>query len=140
MGRKSKLTPELQARIVDVLAAGNYIEAACDFVGINPDTYHEWIKRGERGNAKDREGGYTDFSDAVKKARAQAEIGSVARIRKAGMDGEWQADAWYLERSHPDRWGRRMAQVEQSGEVIVRVEYGNDRRNRKAAESASEAD
>jgi hypothetical protein len=111
VGRKTKLNAELQARLVEVLAAGNYIEAACAYVGIHRDTFFEWLKRGERDNVADREGGYSDFSDAVKKAQAQAEIDSVARVRKAGQDGNWQADAWYLERSHPDRWGRQVSKI-----------------------------
>jgi predicted site-specific integrase-resolvase len=111
IGRQTKLTPQLQARIVQVLEAGNYIEAACDYVGINQDTYHEWVKRGKRGNKADREAGYSEFSEAVKRAQAQAEILSVARIRKAGQEGEWTADAWYLERSHPERWGRHVSKI-----------------------------
>jgi hypothetical protein len=50
---------------------------------------------------------YGDFCEAVEKTRAQAEVRAVALIRKAAMDGTWQAAAWFLERSHPGKWGRQ---------------------------------
>ncbi len=98
-GPKTKYSPELQKKICDVLSAGNYIEAACAFVGIHVDTYHEWVKQ------------KSEFSEAVKRARAQAEMQSVARLRQAGETGQWQADAWFLERSYPSRWGRTRQDV-----------------------------
>lgn len=135
MARPIKLTPELQKQICDTLAAGNYVDAVCDYVGIGTSTFYDWMKRGERGWKKDIDDGYVGFSDAVKKARSQSEIVSVSRIRRAAMgeqvvkrkvvtkpDGtqiveetitppEWTADAWFLERSFPDRWGRRRVDV-----------------------------
>lgn len=151
MGRKTKLTQELQDQICRVLRAGNYIEDTCAYVGIAESTFYEWVRRGERGWKIDREAGYSEFSEAVKKARAEAAVSSVARIRKAAQgelevkrkvttksDGtqviettlqppQWQADAWYLERSYPHRWGRRVMQQEitgeDGGEVTIRVVY-----------------
>jgi len=52
---------------------------------------------------------YSDFAEAVARARAEAEIAAVARIRERAHDGTWQADAWFLERAFPERWGRRGA-------------------------------
>lgn len=109
MGRKTKLTPELQAEISELLAAGAFIEDACDAVGIGTSTFYDWMRRGERDWKIDAE--FSEFSDTVKKARARAAVDSVGRIRKAGEDGTWQADAWYLERSYPERWGRRRVEV-----------------------------
>lgn len=108
-GRPTKLTPELQRDFVRMLQLGNWIETACDFVGIHPDTYYDWMRRAEAGGARNRI--YVEFSEAVRKARAGAEAESVARIRLAGKNGNWHADRWYLERSHPERWGRRRVEV-----------------------------
>ena len=33
-GRPTKLTPEVQKKIVDALSAGNYFEVACEYAGI----------------------------------------------------------------------------------------------------------
>lgn len=158
MARPIKLTPELQQKICDILAAGNYIDAVCDYVGISTSTFYNWTARGERGWKKDIDEGYVGFLDAVKKARSQSEISSVSRIRRAAMgeqvvkrkvvtrpDGtqiveetitppEWTADAWFLERSFPDRWGRRRVDVvnrdidlsKLSTEQLDRIAAGED--------------
>jgi hypothetical protein len=140
-GRPTLLTPELQKSLCDVLAAGNYIDAACGYAGIHVSTYHDWVNRGEaelerrqsahvkEGTAQwEREQPFVDFSEACKKARAQAEVSSVARIRKAGGDGQWQADAWFLERSMPAKWGRRVVehQGKDGNEMVFKVVYGTD--------------
>jgi hypothetical protein len=36
LGRRTKLTPEVQKKIVDALSAGNYFEVACEYAGISP--------------------------------------------------------------------------------------------------------
>lgn len=131
MGRSIKLTQELQNLICDMLAAGNYIEAVCDYVGISGSTFYDWMRRGERGWKKDRDAGFSEFSQAVKKARAKAEVMSVAHIRKAGLDGQWQADAWFLERSFPERWGRRRMEVTgaDGGDLVIRMTWGENADN-----------
>lgn len=116
MARPTKLTPELQEDVLKVIRSGNYIETACAYVGINKSTFYDWLKRGAR--EKDRlaknprarvrkdEQPFVDFSNAVEKALAHAEIRDVAIIGKAAEEN-WQAAAWRLERKFPDRWGRK---------------------------------
>ena len=41
---------------------------------------------------------YLEFSDAVEKALAQAEVRDVVTVLKAADAGQWQAAAWRLER------------------------------------------
>jgi transposase-like protein len=111
---KTKLNPERQARIVEALAQGNYIETAARYSGITPQGFYKWMNRGlaERERLQDGaepnpdETPYVEFVDAVEKARSQAEMRNVGLIQKAAVDGTWQAAAWYLERSYPKRWGR----------------------------------
>ena len=47
-GRPTKLTPDLQAKIVEALKAGNYAEVAARHVGIASSTFYDWMKRGPR--------------------------------------------------------------------------------------------
>ena len=108
-GRKTKLTPELQARFIQALRAGNWIDTCCDYVGIHPDTYYDWMNRAQEGGARNQI--YVDFAQAVKTAKATAEIESVARIRLAGSKGNLKADIFFLERSHPERWGKKRLEV-----------------------------
>lgn len=101
-GRPSKLTEELKANLTKVIAAGNYYQAACDYVGISYSIFREWIVKGEQAKS----GKYFDFSEAVKKAEAQAEIRMVQEWQKQ-MPENWQAIATFMERRYPDRWGRQ---------------------------------
>ena len=126
MARPTKLTDEAQTKIVNAIAAGNYLDAAAQYGGVTYDTLNDWMNKGKDGKAPN----YVQFYHAVKKAEADAEILRVARINKAGQEGNWQADAWYLERRYPDKWGRRVQQTEISGRdggdiVIKAVDYRN---------------
>ena len=114
MGRPTKLTKEIQQKIISALTAGNYQDTASAYAGISTSCFYNWLERGKKERdrliagekAKKAEEIFVEFVDAIESARAQAEVRSVALIQKAANDGTWQAAAWYLERSHPQRWGR----------------------------------
>lgn len=126
-GRPTKLTPELQHIIVKAVRAGNYMETAAAFAGLHKSTLYDWLKRGAR--EKDRvskdprlrirksELPFVEFSDALEKALAEAEVRDVAIIGKAAEE-QWQAAAWRLERKFPERWGRK-EQIQHEGKVTV---------------------
>ena len=124
MARPTKLTPERQTLIIKALREGNYIEAACAYAGIGKTTFYEWMERGQNATR----GRYAEFANAVEKARAEAEMRNVQVIQKAALD-TWQASAWWLERSFPDRWGRRVQHVEHSGGVTIQLDWGDDNAN-----------
>lgn len=129
MGRPTKLNPSVQDKIVSAIRVGNYIETAAAYAGISKNTLYDWLKRGEREKQRveknprfkirKSEKIYVDFSDAVEKALAEAEIRDVMRIEKAAGE-QWQAAAWRLERKFPDRWGRRVLDVEHKGKLEVK--------------------
>lgn len=130
-GRPSLFTPELQRLILTALRAGNYMNTVADAVGIGVATIHEWIARGEgRDPDRPQTPEFAEFAAEVKKALSLGEIAAIDRLQKAargnvlrerttvkrGNETEttekyyppvWQADAWFLERRYPDRWGRR---------------------------------
>jgi hypothetical protein len=133
VGRRSKLTPEVQEKIVQALAAGNYFEVACRYVGIDPRTGLEWLQRG-RGEHPHREQTalYAQFAHAVMHAQAMDEVQTIARITQAGRGGallrvrtvqrrdgstvttktysapDPRADIWRMERKFPERWAPRV--------------------------------
>jgi hypothetical protein len=78
-GRPNKLTKELQDTICAFIRAGNYIETAAVASGISKDTLYLWLKRG----AVRKNGRWTKFSDAVKRALSEYETRDVAAIDKA---------------------------------------------------------
>lgn len=122
-GRPSKLTAEVQDKIVRAISTGNWLETACAYAGVDSSTVRRWIAKGE---AEDAEEPFRTFCTTIKQAKAEAEIRAVALIQKAAQDGTWQASAWYLERSFPDRWGRHRLEITGADSQPVRVEVDVD--------------
>ena len=129
-GRPTKLNIDTHNKIISAIRAGNYIETAAAYAGINKSTLYDWLKRGEREkqrvaqnpryNIRKSEKPYVEFSNAVEKALAEAEVRDVAIIAKAAEE-QWQAAAWRLERKFPDRWGRKRLDIEHSGEIGIKI-------------------
>ena len=94
MGRHTILSNEVTNAICTALETGNYIEHACDYVGISISTYYSWINKGEAANTKvengeelnEAEKALHDFYLQVKKARAAAFVRNVALIQKAAQE------------------------------------------------------
>lgn len=98
MGRPTKLTPEVQAKIIQALEAGATVQASCDFVGIHKATYYDWLIRGEAERTRRENNGikegtkqwvaeqiYLDFSDAATRAQASGLVNASIQFR-AGMN------------------------------------------------------
>ena len=100
-GRPTKLTKETQNVITKWLHGGNYLETAAACAGVSPHTVRQWMARG----ARQKSGIYAEFHAAIKEAEAIAEATAITRIRGAAAKA-WQAEAWYLERKFPAKWGR----------------------------------
>ena len=135
-GRPSELTPEIQQKIVGAIMVNGYVETAAAFAGIHKDTFYDWLKRGARASR----GKYKEFSDAVGKAMAEAEVRMSMVVAKAangydvlekktvtGQDRDGnpihtitesnrhefdpRAAEWWLERARPQRWGYATPQM-----------------------------
>jgi hypothetical protein len=89
-----KYKPELVEQLIKYIKAGNYVQTACDAVGISKETFYTWRKE------------KPDFSDAIKKAESEAIIRNVITIQNAAKR-KWQAAAWFLERKDYERWGKK---------------------------------
>jgi hypothetical protein len=135
MPRPPKLTPPLQAGIVNAVSIGvPYLQAAL-LAGIGQSTAMQWRQRGEGTHRRPQTPLFVAFVEAIKKAEAEDQARRVARIEQAARGGavvyeketvtekadgskvtvrevrrlppQWVADAWHLERTDPKRWGRR---------------------------------
>ena len=102
MGRPSKLTPEVEARIVEAVELGATWERAADAAGVGASTLGLWRRRGEAGDAP-----YSAFLAALKRAEGAGVERALRTIREAAEGGAWQASAWILERRYPADYGRR---------------------------------
>lgn len=107
---------EIQERLLQAIRLGAFIEHACYYAGINSSTFRQW-----RQKASENIEPYASFWLRVNEAESEAIMRRLARIENAGKDGSWQADAWYLERKYPDKFGRR-DRVELSGDPNAPVE------------------
>jgi transposase-like protein len=101
-GRKTKLTPEVQEKIVSAIRAGNYAAIAAEYAGISEGTFYGWLKRGR----EESKGVFFEFLKAVKGAEREAEVRAVAHVQKHFAEN-WTAAMTFLERKFPQRWGRR---------------------------------
>jgi transposase len=106
MARPSKLSPEVEQRILNALRAGNYASTAASYAGIHPATYYRWLERGDPSGHRRADLPYRKFAERVQQASAEAEIRDVTRISKAA-ETDWRAAGWRLSHRHPERWGRR---------------------------------
>jgi hypothetical protein len=103
MARPTKLTLDVQTTLVFALSEGATIEHACDYAGINPDTYYEWMKRGEAGAPE-----YSEFSESVTRARGRGIVTDLGTISKAVLAGDWKAAAWRLQHRYPAEYGAKL--------------------------------
>jgi hypothetical protein len=91
------------ARLVDALAAGNYLDTAADLAGISRASVRSWMAHAEKGDPR-----YQHIAALLQLAASLAEADSVAHVRAAGQDPRlWAASMTFLERRYPGKWGRR---------------------------------
>lgn len=118
MARPSKLTPNIQDRIVIVLENAGTRSLAAKAAGVDPVTLKRWTRWGEAGKAP-----YAAFSQAVRMAEGKAEASLLACVVKAAP-ANWRAAAWILERRWPKAWGRRDFEAERARQA-ARLEAKN---------------
>lgn len=146
-GQHTTLDEKKQAQLEKLLSEGQFVETACEIVGVSKAAFYRWMEAGER---EDAPAPYRDFRNAIEKARAKAEAEAVRTVRGAQvpwiqtttvegtdkegnpisrtetktMPGEWQAAAWWLERTFPSRYGKRQTLHHEGDVHIKRVLLG----------------
>ena len=109
-GRPTKCTPALIADTVALVRAGMYPSTALEHAGVTRACHSHWLHRAEQDIIDHQDDSvYVQYSRAVKQAESEAELEMVSRVREAANAGPqyWPAGMTYLERRHPDRWGKR---------------------------------
>lgn len=97
------------------MRTGSYFTVAANAVGVDTQTYNEWIRQGQR----DRSGPCHDLWREVRRASAEAEVAHVANVTSS--ESGWRASAWWLERRHSKRWGKTLAADVTSGGKALRA-------------------
>ncbi len=144
-GRRTKCTPELIQEIAVRISRDGctYLDAA-KLSGISPATLQTWMRRGRKEQARlialgldsndedaidIHEFPFLEFFETIDKAIPLRKALLVERIRDAGRDPRnWTANAWLLERLHPDQFGRKtrleIKQIDWREEVIELIQHG----------------
>lgn len=115
MPRAALLNDMVHERIVNACRGGSPLKHAAAMAGVSERSVHRYIERGERywsaieagevPNADDEP--FARFAADVDEARAAARVHAVATVVSAFTD-DWRAAAWFLERTLPAEFGRRV--------------------------------
>ena len=98
MGRKTKLTPSLEKRIIELIEAGNEPLIAARACGVPDRSYTEWINNGLRPSREV----FISFVEKIEKAKATVETKVAGNLT---TNKDWRAQAWWLERGPArERW------------------------------------
>jgi hypothetical protein len=100
---KLKLNDKLQQEICNNISHGIPYERSAILVGISESTFYSWYNKGKY--SKTKEGKFYNFYLAIEDAKSKAIALRIEHIRKAGEEGTWQADAWWLERADRENFG-----------------------------------
>jgi len=103
-----KLNNGMITALSEYIRKGNYAVTACNLVGIDEKTLWNWVQQGEADNLLGVDSLYSHLIQSIKKAEAEAEAKLVEVVREsAEIKREWIPAITFLERRHPDRWGRK---------------------------------
>ena len=125
MARPTKLTPEVEERLVHAISVGATYKDACACAGISFQTFLNWKKRAQRavehveerdGEPEETDHPFVEFFDRIKRAQGEAAVGWLAMIGKAA-NRDWKAAAWMLERRYPESYDRNRLRPERIDEA-----------------------
>lgn len=129
MGRPSKLNAELIINIQNWLRMGYFVEDAARMAGISKVTLYNWLSKGRDDRDAGIESLHSDFLNSLEKARAEAEGIFLNSIKTAASRGQWQAAAWWLERSF-DKWSKPQRIEMGTGDnepIQIEIKYSGDK-------------
>lgn len=109
-GRKLTLDKRRSKHILRAISHGLSYKRAAQAAGVVYSTFHRWMRKGCRDRKAKIKSDYRKFYEDVMSAEARAEDAQAEMIHRTAKK-VWTAAAWWLERRHPERWGRRDAVV-----------------------------
>jgi hypothetical protein len=122
-GAPLKLNDTMIDALAELVAAGNYLVTAAQVCKIDYTSLNRWLNIAQDDLNAGNETVFTKLYYALKAAEARAEADFVAVVKEAAqVKREWLPAMTFLERRHPERWGRRdRLQVDQhtTQEIVV---------------------
>lgn len=108
VGRPTKLTDEVKAKVLHAIRIGAPFELAAASAGICERTLHNWREWGQDGREP-----YAEFLQEAKLAEGEGLVDWLGRIGDPD-DDKWQRWAWKAERRFPQHFALR-ARLEHTG-------------------------
>lgn len=113
-GRKTKLTPERQERLLKYIELGVTARQAIACVGIGETSYYKWKRLGETGREP-----YASFLQAVNQSEAKLQCKLVSVVYSAASK-DWRAAMTLLARRWPKHWGKQRGYICESSYIPER--------------------
>lgn len=134
-------------RLITALAAGHFVQEACQYAPISEQTYYRWLREGDAIETKMKNGEHVteeeqlirELCEAIKKAEISGQNAALDTIREAIKDGTWQAAAWFLERRNK-KWSNRTEITGPDGGPVQTVTVEDVDEKIRNLIAASEAD
>ena len=100
---------EYGIKIGEFLAKGMYLREAASLAGISHFSVYRYLRKGEADLEKDiTNTPAAVFATLINEGMAKAEEGALGNILAAGSNpAHWPANAWFLERRFPDKYGKQ---------------------------------
>lgn len=128
-GRPALLTDsDLLTTLLTETLAGVHLEPAASIAGVDAATVKAWLKRGQQDEDAGIPSPRRSFLRAFKSAQATVEAQVTRNVVAASEKPQfWAAGMTYLERTHPERWGRAPERAERGTAAIEVHVHGIDR-------------
>lgn len=141
VGRKTILTPEIQAKIIEAVELGDSDLNACAYAGVSPSALYNWIQKGtdhpatEDSPARPARSPYKEFVGKLTRARAVFRVNHLRCIARAAQGtksapGDWRASKFMLAVKWPDEFSERQVLEQRhtnaTGQGPVVVATGGD--------------
>jgi hypothetical protein len=105
-----KLDQATVKTLLDGIASGLPKEYACNNAGISKTTFYNWLKEGETHIVEGTKSLKRKLAERLPFAEAENIRHHVMHINVCS-ETEWRASAWFLERSHPAHFGKRLVMM-----------------------------
>ena len=124
----AKISKELTDKLCEYITKGASLAVACGALGINPTTVYRWMHIGLNDDPTiTPDPIYVAFAHTILEAQAQQECTTLQHVLQAGTpsldsvetitkpdgtvierkkykQGDWKANAWFLEKTYPQRY------------------------------------
>lgn len=120
--RKTKLTYEIVAQVVELKRDGLCDADIIAALGVHPSTFYRWLKDGEEA----RSGLKRALYDELKKAESEYKRTLLTTIKSAAECRAqfWTAAAWLLERKYPMEYGKMERKADDGDNSPVQLTLG----------------